>query len=135
MSDILSNLYLSYSLIWYHYHFDKNNILRDECINHLMQDAEYKMNLIISNYPISILKLLLYPIKNNIKYTNFEDKNKLYDYILNNEELNSVFTNDIYYVNTVLEKLEKISKMNKTSKEYKTLYQDIIKVDEYNLTK
>ena len=83
---------------------------------------------IISNYPISILKPLLYPIKNNIKYTNFEDKNKLYDYILNNEELNSVFTNDIYYVNTVLEKLEKISKMNKTSEDYKTLYQDIIKV-------
>ena len=129
MADILSNLYLSYSLIWYH--FDKNNILRDECINYLMQDAEYKMNLIISNYPISTLKPLLYPIKNNIKYTNFEDKNKLYNYILNNEELNSVFTKDIYIVGTVLEKLEKISKMNKTSEEYKKLYQDIIRVDEY----
>ena len=102
--------------------------MRDECINYLMKDAEYKMNLIISNYPILILKPLLYPIKNNIKYTKFED---IYNYILNNEELNSVFTKDIYYVNTVLEKLEKISKMNKTSDEYKTLYQDIIKVDEY----
>ena len=89
------------------------------------------MNLIISNYPISTLKPLLYPIKNNIKYTNFEDKNKLYNYILNNEELNSVFTKDIYIVGTVLEKLEKISKMNKTSEEYKKLYQDIIRVDEY----
>jgi len=131
MADILSNLYLSYSLIWYHYHFDNNNILRDECINYLMQDAEYKMNLIISNYPILILKPLLYPIKNNIKYTNFEDKNKLYNYILNNKELDDVFTKDIYYVKTVLEKLEKISKINKSSPEYKTLYQDIIKVDEY----
>ena len=93
-----------------------------------MKDAEYKMNLIISNYSILILKPLLYPIKNNIKYTNFED---IYNYILNNEELNSVFTKDIYYVNTVLEKLEKISQMNKTCEEYKTLYQDIIKVDEY----
>ena len=85
--------------------------MRDECINYLMKDAEYKMNLIISNYPILILKPLLYPNKNNIKYTKFED---IYNYILNNEELNSVFTKDIYYVNTVLEKLEKISKMNKT---------------------
>ena len=93
-----------------------------------MKDAEYKMNLIISNYSILILKPLLYPNKNNIKYTNFED---IYNYILNNEELNSVFTKDIYYVNTVLEKLEKISQMNKTCEEYKTLYQDIIKVDEY----
>ena len=107
MADILSNLYLSYSLVWYHYQFDNNNFLRDECIQYLLQDVEYKMNLIISNYPISILKPLLYPIKNNIKYTNFEDKNKLYNYILNNEKLNEVFTKDIYYIKTVLEKLEK----------------------------
>jgi hypothetical protein len=96
-----------------------------------MQDAEYKMNLIISNYPISILKPLLYPIKNNIKYTNFENKNKLYHFILNNKELDDIFIKDIYYVNTVLEKLEKISKIDKSTEEYKRLYQDIIKVDEY----
>ena len=131
MADILSNLYLSYSLIWYHNHFDNKNILRDECINYLMLDAEYKMNLIISNY--LILKPLLYPIKNNIKYTNFEDKNKLYKYILNNKELDDVFTKDIYYIDTVLEKLEKLSKIDKTSEEYKNLYQDIIKVDEYKI--
>ena len=77
------------------------------------------------------MKPLLYPLKNNIKYTNFEDKNKLYNYILNNKELDDVFTKDIYYVKTVLEKLEKISKINKSSEEYKTIYQDIIKVDEY----
>lgn len=92
------------------------------------------MNLIISNYPISIVKPLLYPIKNNIKYTNFEDKNKLYNYILNNKELDDVFTKDIYYIKTVLEKLEKLEKMNKSSEEYKILYQDIIKVDEYKNT-
>ena len=133
MADILSNLYLSYSLVWYHYHFNNNNFLRDECIQYLMQDAEYKMNLIISNYPISILKPLLYPLKNTIKYTNFEDKNKLYKYILNNEKLNDVFNSDIYIVGTVLEKLEKLSKMDKSSDEYKSLYQDIIKVDEYKI--
>jgi len=133
MADILSNLYLSYSLVWYHYHFNNNNFLRDECIQYLMQDAEYKMNLIISNYPISILKPLLYPLKNNIKYTNFDDKNKLYNYILNNKELDDVFTKDIYYDGTVLEKLIKISKIDKSSEEYKTLYQDIIKVDEYKI--
>jgi len=131
MADILSNIYLSYSLVWYHYHYDNNNFLRDECIHYLMQDAEYKMNLIIANYPISILNPLLYPLKNNIKYTNFEDKNKLYNHILNNKKLNDVFNSDIYYVGTVLEKLEKISKIDKKSDEYKTLYQDIIKVDEF----
>jgi hypothetical protein len=84
-------------------------------------------------YNIKQIQKLLYPIKNDIKYSNFEDKNKLYNYILNNKGLDDIFTKDIYYVDTVLEKLEKISKIDKTSEEYKNLYQDIIKVDEYKI--
>ena len=69
----------------------------------------------------------------NGKKVNFEDKNKLYNYILNNEKLNDVFNSDIYIIGTVLEKLEKLSKLDKSSDEYKKLYQDIIKVDEYKI--
>jgi hypothetical protein len=52
---------------------------------------------------------------------------------LNDKELNNIFKNDIYYSGTVLEKLENISKIDKSSAEYKKLYQDIIKVDEYQI--
>ena len=133
MADILSNIYLGYSLIWYHHHFNGDNILREECIQYLMQDAEYKMNLIISNYPILFLKPLIFPIKTNITYKNLEDKNKLYTYIINNEHLNEILNNDIYFKGTVMEKLIKLSKLNKSSKDYKLLYEDIIKVGEYKL--
>ena len=78
-------------------------------------------------------KPLLYPIKNNIKYANLENKNKLYKVILENKELTNLFTNDIYYTNTVLEKMEKLLKMDKNSLEYKTLYQDIISVGEFKI--
>jgi acyl-CoA dehydrogenase len=131
MADILSDIYLGYSLVWYHHHFDNHKILRDDCINYLIQDAEYKMNLVIMNYPITFLKPLLYPLKTTINYTNLEDKNKLYNYIINNQQLNETFNNDIYYKGTVLEKLIKISKLNKSSQEYKLLYEDIINVGEY----
>ena len=133
MADILSNLYLGYSVIWYHHHFEGDDILREECIDYLMQDTEYKMNLIISNYPNSFLKSFLYPIKTNIKYKNLEDKNRLYDYIIKNEHLNEILNNDIYYNGTVMEKLIKLSKLDKSSNDYKLLYQDIIKVGEYKL--
>jgi len=133
MADILSNIYLSYSLIWYHHHYNSNSILKEECLEYLMQDTEYKMNLIISNYPIHFLKFLLYPMKNNIKYKNLEDKNKLYTFIINNEELNEILNNDIFYKGTVLEKLINLSKLDKSSKDYKLLYEDIIKVGEYKL--
>jgi hypothetical protein len=98
-----------------------------------MSDAEYKMNLIVYNYPITLLKPFLYPMQNNIKYTNLEDKNKLYKYIINNEDLNKIMNADIYSNGTVLEKLIKLSKLDKSSQDYKLLYQDIIKVGEYNL--
>ena len=133
MSDILSNLYLTYSLLWYHNHFSDNStlILRNECIDYLMNELEYKMNLIIENYPIQILGPLLYPLKNKLTYPSLENKNKLYDFIINNEELYNTFKNDIYYKDTVLEKMEQLKNMNKTSPEYEKLYQDIIKVGEY----
>jgi acyl-CoA dehydrogenase len=133
MSDILSNLYLTYSLLWYHNHFSDNStlILRNECIDYLMNELEYKMNLIIENYPIQILRPLLYPLKNKLTYPSLENKNKLYDFIINNEELYNTFKNDIYYKDTVLEKMEQLKNMNKNSPEYEKLYQDIIKVGEY----
>jgi acyl-CoA dehydrogenase len=133
MADVLSDIYLGYSLVWYHHHFSGHNNLKEECIEYLMQDAEYKMNLIISNYPISFLKPFLYPIKTSIKYKNLEDKNRLYKYILSSEHLNDIFNNDIYYKGTVMDKLINLSKLDKSSNEYKLLYEDIIKVGEYKI--
>lgn len=136
MADILSNLYLGYSIIWYHHHYlekHSNIALRDECINYLMNELEYKMNLVIDNYPNKLLKPFLYPLKNKILYPVLENKNKLYHDILNNKELYELFKNDIYYKGTVLEKMETLNKMdkNKNKIEYELLYQDIIKVGEY----
>ena len=89
------------------------------------------MNLVIENYPIGPLRPFLYFLKSNIKYSSFENKNKLYDLILNNKTLNQIFKDDIYYKGTVLEKMENLNKIDINSVEYQTLYQDIIKVGEY----
>jgi len=135
MSDILSNLYLSYSLLWYYTHYqfvnETNTFLRDECIHYLMNELDYKMNLVIANYPISIMKPFLYPLTNRIRYSDLENKNKLYKLIIENEKLHNIFKNDIYYKGTVLEKMEKLRKMKPNTEEYNELYNDIIKVGEY----
>jgi len=137
MADILSNLYLGYSLVWYHHHYQEqsNLFLRNECIQHLLNELEYKINLVIDNYPIKIFTPILYPIKTRIQYTVLEDKNKLYDSILNDKKLYEVFKNDIYYKGTVLEKMENLLKMDKKSEFYNGLYEDIIKVGEYEIPK
>lgn len=135
MADILSNLYLSYSLLWYNHNYPtkSNNFLTEQCLEYLLNELEYKINLVIKNYPITGLSILLYPIKNEIKYENFDSKNKLYEMIINNKELYDVLQNDIYKKGTILEKMEKLNKMDKKSNEYNVLYQDIIKVGEYKI--
>ncbi len=133
MADILSNLYLSYSLVWYHHHFStKSNLsLRNQSLNMLMNDIDFKINSVIENYPIRQMKPLLYPLKSSISYPNFQDKNKLYIEILNNNQIEQLFKNEIYYKGTVLEKMEKLRTLPSSSEEYKKLYQEIISVGEY----
>jgi hypothetical protein len=134
MADILSNLYLGYSLLWYHDNYAKTNLLlRDECLIYLLNDLDYKMNIVIENYPIYFFKPFLYPLKNKLSYQVFENKNKLYSFIINNNELHEIFKNDIYYKNTVLEKMEKLKQMDPNTLEYKSLYQDIISVGEISI--
>jgi hypothetical protein len=42
---------------------------------------------------------------------------------------------DIYYENTVLSKMEKLRKMKKDSEGYDALYQEIIRVGEFDIEK
>jgi acyl-CoA dehydrogenase len=135
MSDILSNIYLSYSILWYHNHNPNNGnkILKDESIKYLLNEIDYKMNLIIDNYPIRPIKYLLYPLKNKILYTNLENKNDLYKFVIDNEELNNIIKEDIYYKNTVVEKMELIKNMKIDSDEYIKMYNNIISVGESKL--
>lgn len=133
MADLLSNIYLGYSLVWYHHHYLKNNELRDFCINYLNSETEHKMNLIIDNYPIGALKPFLIPLKNTVKYTNLESKNTLYSMINSDVRLHNIMKQDIYYNKTVLEKMEKLRSIDKNSSEYDKLYQEIISVGEFKL--
>uniref|UniRef100_A0A6C0E4T0 Acyl-coenzyme A dehydrogenase n=1 Tax=viral metagenome TaxID=1070528 RepID=A0A6C0E4T0_9ZZZZ len=138
MADILSNLYLSYGLLWYHCHHphdnNKNNVnllLRNECMDYLLNELEYKMNLVVDNYPISVLRPFLLPVKNTIRMPILENKNKLYKFILENHELHDLFKKDIYYKGTVLEKMENLRNLTPNTPEYQQLYQNIICVGEY----
>jgi acyl-CoA dehydrogenase len=135
MADLLSNIYLGYSLLWYHHHHLQNDKLRDFCIDYLNNEIEYKMNLIIHNYPITILKPLLMPLKNNIKYSTIKNKNIIYSIINNDTTLHDILKEDIYYNDTVLEKMEKLRTIDNKSPEYNKLYQDIISVGEFNIEK
>jgi hypothetical protein len=133
MADIVSNLFLCYSLLWYHKIElnDQHYNLRDACIDYLLRDVEIKLNTVIYNYPFPMLKPFLLPLQCSVSMNNFENSNQLYKYIINNKNLQDIFRNEIYYHGTVLEKMETLESMNKDSKEYHQLYQEIISVGEF----
>jgi len=133
MADILSNIYLGYSLVWYHHHYFQNNELRDACIDYLNQEMAYKMNIIIENYPIKALKPFLFPLKNTIQYSKLEDKNSIYSMINKDIRIYNKLKEDIYYENTVLDKMEVLRELSKYSPEYEKLYQEIISVGEFQI--
>ena len=91
------------------------------------------VNTVIDNYPIKSIKFLLYPLRSTIRSPILENKNTLYKYIFDKEDLNIIIKDDIYYKNTIIEKMESIKKMEINSKEYNDLYDDIISVGEFKI--
>ncbi len=138
MADILSNIYLAESLIWFHNNTDSPYPIeiRDYCINKLCDEAERKLNLIINNYPNNIIRLLLKLTKCDIKYDEFKNENRIFNTIIKDENIIKILKEDIFYENNVIEKLELLNSI-KNSKEhnilYKKLYNDIISVGEYKI--
>ena len=126
MADILSNIYLANCLEWYGIHFLNNSKIIDIFKDRLCHEAELKLNLIIDNYPIKELKLFLYPIKSRIKPENFEEINKIYNMLKNEVKLQDILKEDLFIENTIIEKLEK---------QDENLYDEVVSVDEYPLTK
>ena len=133
MADILSNLYLSYSLIWFHNNYcsEELNKVRDFCINSLLNEAELNLNYVIDNYPNAYIKLLLKPSKYYMKSESINDINNLYKFVTNNPEVINILKSDIYIKDTVIEDLEKLNKMPKFCPDYEKLYNKIIQVGEY----
>jgi len=134
MADILSNIYLSNSLLWYHKHYasDKTNI-QAYCINMLCEEAEMKINKVIDNFPLPLFKILLLPCKyQKIQRNSFDDTKKICDNILHSPEIISHLRQDLFIKeDEILGELEKLSSLNKKSNEYRELYDKVVSVGEY----
>ena len=133
MADILSNIYLAKSIIWYHNNKEYPIEIRDYCINKLCSEAEYKINLIIDNYPNKYLKMMLKPTKCDIKYDKFRNENIIFNTIIKDNNIINLLKEDIFYENNVIEDLETLSKINKNTNNYNYNYNKIISVGEYKI--
>ena len=134
MADILSDIYLIHSVEWFHNNYTNTNLdpIKNICIQYLLDDAENKLNLVIDNYPNYLINKILLPTKTNTKNISFQQINSICDTILNNTTIPMILKKDLFFENTIYEKLEKLDSLNFDSPEYKKLYDEIIQVGEFN---
>jgi acyl-CoA dehydrogenase len=131
MADVLSNIYLSYSVLWFHDHYmsPSHDTIRDVCIDSLCQSSERIINDIIHDFPITPLKPFLYghlfrtirPVKSS----------SIYKDVLNDPIIYEQLKTNVYMEDPILQKLERLSSYSVDHPEYKKLYDEIIQVGEF----
>lgn len=128
MADILSNLYLAHSVMWYNENTNTSSALTNYCIDRLCNDNKNIMNRVIENVGLSCL---LFFSKKTPTAEKYDSKRLLVDELLNNTKLIEELKHDIYIEDGVIKKLIELDNYDKKSDEYKKLYNNIIQVGEY----
>ena len=133
MADIFSNLYLSYSVLWQYNNYKTSSILTNYCIDRLLNENQMIINKIIDNSNL-LYKIPIIHLKGSIKSESYSDNSKIINEVLKNIKITDLIKKDIYVKNNILEKMEKLNHLDKNSNEYKSLYDEIIQVGEYNIS-
>lgn len=139
MADILSNIYMAHTLLDGVGNLSDHKLkqINDIAVMHLCNDAERKMNYVITNYPSSAVRWLLAPLGYREQQLSVAQINGLYENIISNPAVYQVLKSDIYLADpeSVAAKLERLHTItDRASPEYKKLYDDIISVGEYQIS-
>ena len=127
MADLLSNLYLAHSVIWYHEQHNVSDVLSNYCLERLIEENSILINRIIDNYP-GYLSVFL--SKSKIKSFDYNKNRFLVDELQRNSKVIDVVKEDVYLDNS-MKNLALLDSLDSESEDYTNVYQDIISVGEY----
>ena len=129
MADILSNIYLCYSLVWYEDNYNVSDSLKDYCLKRLLYENSILFNRVIDNYPNSSIKIALNHMKRKQISVNYNENRLLIEELLENPSIMDHIKENIY-IDNAFSNLEKLDSLDRDSQEYSELYQTIISVGE-----
>ena len=126
MADILSNLYLAHSVVWYHRQHHVSKILTNHCIDRLCRENTRLINRVIDNLH------MFYPL---LRFMKTREDSYLYSQTTNiikeltvNQGLHDHILKDVQLNNTPLENIIYIG----CKDDYKKNYDKMIQVGEYD---
>lgn len=129
MADILSNLYLAHSVLWYEKNYNISSNLTQYCIKRLLYENSILFNRIIDNYPLKI-GFLLKNMKRKQKSLLYQDNRDLINEVQKNDKIMDSISENIYLDKT-LQNLENLNTIQ--DEEYEKIYNNIISVEEYKI--
>lgn len=129
MADILSNIYLAYSVMWYQEQTNTSKVLTDYCINRLLNENRFSICKVFKNMTPTE-KILCGQVLSKCGHESFSQNKKVFQEIKNNSKILNTIKEDIYMDGVLLD-LEEINYHDKDSEYYKELYNKIINVGEY----
>jgi len=130
MADILSNIYLGYSLVWYQDNYKVSDILTNYCLKRLLYENSILFNRVIDNYPNKKLKLFIKHIKRPQYSINYNENRTLMNELLENQTIMNHIKEHIYLDEAALD-LERLDMLDSTSDDYKALLSKCVNVGEY----
>ena len=130
MADIMSNLFLAHSIIWYHRNRNISEVLSKYCLERLHNENQKIINRVVDNLPLS-QRLLVFHLKSKPNTNLYKNNNLVINEIKNNSKIIDVISEDVYFGNTILNDLKEINNLDVNSEEYNELYNKIINVGEF----
>jgi len=125
MADILSNLYLAHSVVWFHNEHNISSVVTDYCLDRLVQENQRLFNRVIDNQPL--YKPVLFFMKGREKSYSYQHTRDIVAELVRNNRIMTTLREDIVVKDTAL---EKIIQLNNTDS-YDEMYDDMIQVGEY----
>ena len=129
MADILSNLYLAHSVVWYQNNYRISKDLTNYCVNRLCNENQVLFNRVIRNEPL--LQVTMFYLSKKVESSRYDDDRKMVNELLSNKKILEELKKDIIIEGTALEDLTKLSSYKEDSVEYKELYDKVIQVGEF----
>ena len=132
MADVLSELYIAHSTIWFCKNNNIDSSIRDYCLKKLNNNIQNNINYVVDNYPSNSIKILLnLSCKKNTYESSIKELNDFIDKACFDNNLLEIMEKDIYFgENDILSKLKKLNSIE--GDDYDKLYQDVISVGEYD---
>ena len=110
MADIMSNLFLAHSIIWYHRNRNISEVLSKYCLERLYSENQKIINRVVDNLPLS-QRLLVFHLKSKPNNNLYNNNNLVINEIKNNSKIIEVISEDIYFGNTILNDLKEINNL------------------------